>query len=92
MVAKKSGPTDINAGFRILRLAGHIDIYAPAGIDHRRIRKTGLPHARDLAEPLAQIAVEGRHLGALMASLESIHLEQQQVLAIETQVYRFQVG
>ena len=59
--------------------------------DERVLRETRAAHARDRAEPRAEVAVEGGDLRVLVSGLPRVQLEQQQVLAIESELDGLQI-
>ncbi len=76
---------------RIGRRAGYADRQSSPGVDQRIVRETNAAHARDRAEPFAQIAVERGDLRVVVAGLPGIQLEQQHILAIEAEFDRLQI-
>jgi len=73
------------------RRAGHADASSHPGFDERRARKTHAAHTWDCAEALLQIGIEGGNFRVFVTGLPGIHLEEQQVFTIETEVDRLQI-
>ncbi len=90
MVVKNEGPV-----FRMRvpanALARHADRDLPASTDERRVRKACALHAWNRVEPSSKIGIETRDLGIDVTGLAGVQIEQQDVLAVETELNGLQV-